>query len=205
MKYTCEIGWLGCVSWKWVKMQCSVFPDNLNKVTASTKATQTCWYCLIISGAVFQSVVLDNRTFFQNVKASYSVMYMWCQKVQSIRISNPVIRKSNWKFWCQKVGVQSCYWRRNMLWGMNLKFWHQTFKFWLDFLILLYQKVQPIRKAVLSLLWGCSKVWNLKFCYQDLKFWWIGLALLKAQICMISFQTCTQIFGIHKSLIHVMR
>ena len=31
------------------------------------------------------------------------------------------------------------------------------------------------------------------------------LALLKAQICMISFQTCTQIFGIHKALIHVMR
>ena len=32
-----------------------------------------------------------------------------------------------------------------------------------------------------------------------------ALALLKAQICMTSFQTCTQIFGIHKALIHVMR
>ena len=32
-----------------------------------------------------------------------------------------------------------------------------------------------------------------------------SLALLKAQICMISFQTCTQIFGIHKALIHVKR
>ena len=31
------------------------------------------------------------------------------------------------------------------------------------------------------------------------------LALLKAQICMISFQTYTQIFGIHKLLIHVKR
>ena len=31
------------------------------------------------------------------------------------------------------------------------------------------------------------------------------LALLKAQICLISFQTCTQIFGIHKALIHVKR
>ena len=31
------------------------------------------------------------------------------------------------------------------------------------------------------------------------------LALLKAQICMISFQTCTQIFGIHKALIHFKR
>ena len=29
------------------------------------------------------------------------------------------------------------------------------------------------------------------------------LALLKAQICMISFETFTQIFGIHKALIHV--
>ena len=33
----------------------------------------------------------------------------------------------------------------------------------------------------------------------------LSLALLKAQICMISFQICTQIFGIHKALIHVMR
>ena len=31
------------------------------------------------------------------------------------------------------------------------------------------------------------------------------VALRKAQICMISFQTCTQIFDIHKALIHVMR
>ena len=31
------------------------------------------------------------------------------------------------------------------------------------------------------------------------------LALLKAQICMIYFQTCTQIVGIHKALIHVKR
>ena len=33
----------------------------------------------------------------------------------------------------------------------------------------------------------------------------LRLALLKAQICMISFQTCTQMFGIHKTLIHVKR
>ena len=32
-----------------------------------------------------------------------------------------------------------------------------------------------------------------------------SVALLKAQICMISFQTCTQTFGIHKALIHVKR
>ena len=31
------------------------------------------------------------------------------------------------------------------------------------------------------------------------------VALLKAQICMISFQTCTQIFGIHKVLVHFKR
>ena len=31
------------------------------------------------------------------------------------------------------------------------------------------------------------------------------VALRKAQICMISFQTSTQIFGIHKALIHVKR
>ena len=31
------------------------------------------------------------------------------------------------------------------------------------------------------------------------------LALLKDQICMISFQTCTQIFGIHKALVHIKR
>ena len=31
------------------------------------------------------------------------------------------------------------------------------------------------------------------------------LALLKAQICMISFQTCTQMFGIHKALLHAKR
>ena len=33
----------------------------------------------------------------------------------------------------------------------------------------------------------------------------VWLALLKAQIYMISFQTCTQIFGIHKAFIHVKR
>ena len=33
----------------------------------------------------------------------------------------------------------------------------------------------------------------------------MNLALLKAQICIISFQTCTQIFDIHKALIHVTR
>ena len=33
----------------------------------------------------------------------------------------------------------------------------------------------------------------------------IILALLKAQICMISFQTCKEIFGIHKAPIHVKR
>ena len=33
----------------------------------------------------------------------------------------------------------------------------------------------------------------------------MGVALLKAQICMIYFQTCAQIFGIHKALIHVKR
>ena len=32
-----------------------------------------------------------------------------------------------------------------------------------------------------------------------------SIALLKAQICMISFDTCTQVFGIHKALIHVKR
>ena len=31
------------------------------------------------------------------------------------------------------------------------------------------------------------------------------LALLNSQISMISFQTCTQIYGIHKALIHVKR
>ena len=31
------------------------------------------------------------------------------------------------------------------------------------------------------------------------------LALLKAQICTICFHTCTQIFGIHKALMHVLR
>ena len=31
------------------------------------------------------------------------------------------------------------------------------------------------------------------------------VALLKAQICTIYFQTCTQIFGIHKALIHLRR
>ena len=48
----------------------------------------------------------------------------------------------------------------------------------LAFLILLYQKVQSIRKSnsVLSLVWDCSEVWNWKFCYQDLKFWLIGLS-----------------------------
>ena len=34
---------------------------------------------------------------------------------------------------------------------------------------------------------------------------WYTLALRKAQIGMISFQTCTQMSGIHKVLIHVMR
>ena len=33
----------------------------------------------------------------------------------------------------------------------------------------------------------------------------VSLALLKAQICITSFQTCTQIFGIHKAPIHVRR
>ena len=32
-----------------------------------------------------------------------------------------------------------------------------------------------------------------------------NIALLKAQTCIISFQTCTQIFGSHKALIHVKR
>ena len=39
-------------------------------------------------------------------------------------------------------------------------------------------------------------------------FWivdWKKVALLGAQICMISFQTYTQIFGIHKAPIHVKR
>ena len=32
-----------------------------------------------------------------------------------------------------------------------------------------------------------------------------NVALLKAEICTICFHTCTQIFDIHKALIHVMR
>ena len=32
-----------------------------------------------------------------------------------------------------------------------------------------------------------------------------NLTLLKAQICTIYFHTCTQIFGIHKALMHVLR
>ena len=30
----------------------------------------------------------------------------------------------------------------------------------------------------------------------------LSVDLLKAQICMISFQTCTQIFGIYQALVH---
>ena len=51
-----------------------------------------------------------------------------------------------------------------------------------------------------------------KCLYQVLMLMWdkgeiipVTIALLKAQICMISFQTCSQIFGIHKALIHVNR
>ena len=40
---------------------------------------------------------------------------------------------------------------------------------------------------------------------QDRAIFSVNVVLLKAQICMIYFQTCTQIFGIHKALIHVKR
>ena len=33
----------------------------------------------------------------------------------------------------------------------------------------------------------------------------VAIALLQAQICTICFHTCTQIFGIHKALMHVLR
>ena len=42
-----------------------------------------------------------------------------------------------------------------------------------------------------------------KMCHTDKV--WKEVALRKAQICMIYFQTCTQICDTHKALIHVMR
>ena len=49
-----------------------------------------------------------------------------------------------------------------------------------------------------------TKIWLIDV-WQFVKDEGIYLALLKAQFCMISFQPCTQIVGIHKALIHVKR
>ena len=53
----------------------------------------------------------------------------------------------------------------------------------------------------------CDKhKWSLIYAIEGyIQYTVIAVALLKAQICMISFQTCTQIFGIHKVLKYVKR
>ena len=67
--------------------------------------------------------------------------------------------------------------------------------------ILGYFMTWAIHRLGVTYIYDVALAICMKICCDD----YFSIALLKAQICMISFQTCTQIFGIHKALIHVMR
>ena len=103
---------------------------------------------------------------------------MSCQKVQSIRMSNPVIRKSSWTFWCHKVLIDLFeIVTKLFVIKFNCKFWCQKVQFCYLIRELLWGTKSEVRKFQILMNWT---------------FWhWQSLIHQKVQLCYFFCMTAT--------------